>query len=185
MCCKTKITSIKCDEIYDTYFSQRVDGKHSEALNSISKAIKCDSVNQDYRFENVKYLISLNKYIEARKELKNLALLNPNYLTHFPLSGLIEFKIGQKKTGEQKLKKVYNVLEKINFNQENFNLFYNSVLLEAYVNGKESALVKLKKNSHIYSDQNERENLRGLISLLNSNQSSISILNEVYGINVN
>ena len=77
------------------------------------------------------------------------------------------------------------MLEKINFNQENFNLFYNSVLLEAYVNGKESALVKLKKNSHIYSDQNERENLRGLISLLNSNQSSISILNEVYGINVN
>src|SRR5690606_24702076 len=125
VCCKTKIDSVKCGEMYEAYFSQRMANEYIRALNSISEAIQCDSINQDYRFEKVKYLISLEKYEEAKKELKNLTVLNSNYSIYFPLSGLIELKNGQDKVGEKELRKVYNSLKTISFNKENFNLFYN------------------------------------------------------------
>jgi len=181
--CKTEKYNDNCDKVYNTYIIHRLDNKDKKALIFLNNAIKCDSINQNYRFEKVKYLISLKMYTKAKIEVENLSFLNPKYLTHFPILGLIEIKLGEKEKGEKTLEKVHKELEKTDFNKENFNLFYNSILLELYINGKEYALLKIQENSHIYNkSQNEKESIEALILLLKRDASSTTILNQVYGL---
>jgi len=171
----------KCEESYNTFLDLKFESNYESALLSINNAIKCDSKNEDYRFEKIQLLILLNNYSEAKNELLRLGNINEIFLTKLPLYGAVQFKEGNLEDGERSLKKVYLKLSEINFSEDDFNLYYYKLLSQIFVISKDSVLKEIK-NQKIYLKKNEKQSLSFLGNLIEKNNNRIDILYMALGI---
>ncbi|NQX82821.1 MAG: hypothetical protein HRT66_12640 [Flavobacteriaceae bacterium] len=130
----------------------------------------------------MKFLLRLGRYREVNEELKSLSVLNNDY-SLYPLSALIDIKLGDEAKGREKMNNLYDKLKKENFNKENFNIFYYYIASDFFVNGKESTINKIKQKDSIYVEIHERNVLEYMLELLNTDRDRIDILNEMFGIN--
>ncbi len=167
-----------CKDIYQNYISLRIKSDNDQALNSLNKAIKCDTENEHFRFEKVTYLIFLERYNEAIKELTSLEKMNKSY-EEMPLIGLLEIRIGNKKKGLLELRKVRDNLHKQKRND--FNLKYYRTLLDLLFEDRDSVLQKVQKENFATND-NERAITNYLESLIKSDMDSLNILYDAFKI---
>ena len=174
--------NIECEKKYSLFLKAYNGMNNKMAIIHINEAIKCDSINQNYRFEKMKFLLRLGRYREVNEELKSLSVLNNDY-SLYPLSALIDIKLGDEAKGREKMNNLYDKLKKENFNKENFNIFYYYIASDFFVNGKESTINKIKQKDSIYVEIHERNVLEYMLELLNTDRDRIDILNEMFGIN--
>ena len=162
-----------CNDIYQEYISFSMEAKDSLAFKRLDEAIKCDEKNENYRFEKVNYLLSIQNYKNAKKALKDLENINDIYLNDFPLLGILEIRLGNIDIGNLELKKVKNNLSKVK--DKKFNFFYYETLIDLYFNGKQSVIPRLE-NYKEENDLNEKAVLDHLKKLVNSNMTPLNIL---------
>lgn len=181
--CNTKVTGKDCQALYDEYYKYRLGNNIEIAISSLNKAIKCDSSNQEYRFEKINFLVALERYEEAIVEVQRLSKINPKYETQFPLLGLLTIATGKNQQGKAVLKDVYDNLKGISFDKDNFELFYSKVALQSYFVGRKKTVEEIKNHFAIYREKHQQDNLERLINLIENNREPLAVLNKLYGIN--
>ncbi|MBW1298504.1 tetratricopeptide repeat protein [Aquimarina litoralis] len=185
MGCKIKPVFQNCRKVYDSYISLRMKGDKKNALINLNKAIDCDKENPRYIDEKINYLISLEEFSEAVKQLEILEKTNENYFKYYPLNGILNIRLGETKKGDTTLKRVYNNLKSNNFNKDNYNIFIYKVLLDAYFQNKDYAIEQILKT--VKDNNFEKHHLDvidHLHNLLKSNKSSNEVLYDFFQISI-
>ncbi len=170
-----------CEKYYNDYVDLRVESKDKDAIIAIGKAIDCNQKNEDYLFEKVTYLIELNKISEAKNDMIILQNINNSFKKEFPLYGLLELKTGNKNKGNKELSRVFDNLSKLEYNENNFNLFYYKLLLQVYIKGKKFTLKEIE-NQKLYNSSNEKATMQYLVNLINSEKDSLNVLCKAFKI---
>ncbi len=170
-----------CDKFYNKYVNLQLESKDSESLVELDKAIKCNPNNEDYLFEKVRYFIKLDKFSDAKDALLNLGEINNIYVKQNPLRGLLEIKSGNTEIGKKELEQVFKNLSKLEFNKENFNDYFNYLLLKNYFGKLDSRLTvdSIKGN---YNEEYELNLLRKFKEMKDLSKDSLEMLNKFFNL---
>lgn len=168
-----------CKKSFKKYKEKFIAEENDSALIYINKAIECNPSNNSYKNSKVAFLITIENYNDAIKQLDELISIT-NDPTFRLQKGVVRLKINDHKSKEL-LNSSYNEFNEIK-KPTSGNQFYK-IALDNYFKGKEYALKEIEKVKQIYKDQPyESQNFKALEELINTERKEV-VLFKLFNIN--
>lgn len=168
-----------CKKSFKKYKEKFIAEENDSALIYINKAIECNPNNNSYKNSKVAFLITIENYNDAIKQLDELISITNDPAFRLQ-KGVVRLKINDEKSKEL-LNNSYNEFNEIK-NPTSSNQFYK-IALDNYFKGKEYALKEIEKVKQIYKDQPyESQNFKALEELINTEKEDV-VLFKLFNIN--
>jgi len=159
-----------CKKYLKKYKENFIIEENDSALVYINKAIECNPNNNSYKNSKVTFLITIENYNEAIKQLDELIDITNDPALRLQKS-VVKLKINDK-TSNELLKENYKEFDEIK-KPTSSNLFYK-IALDNYFKGKEYALKEIEKTRFVYKDKlYEVDNFKVLDELINTEKREV------------